>query len=203
MEILNCWQQSWINIWVTSKKCQQKCKELEYIWIKFFINSITTILIYSAHNDKLNPCSLNTELSNLEITEFCITRDPCIQPCILLIARNCMQRRNMQFAVPTWWTREECIQHSVRQLHYYSDSKPHNGDTLPSFLRSCHGLAVAALDKELTQREPNVDNAFRALRFNFSARYRNRWAISKLDYPDWVLVASNAVTIFCSSTFTY
>lgn len=136
MEILNCWQQSWINIWVTSKKCQQKCKELEYIWIKFFINSITTILIYSAHNDKLNPCSLNTELSNLEITEFCITRDPCIQPCILLIARNCMQRRNMQFAVPTWWTREECIQHSVRQLHYYSDSKPHNGDTLPSFLRS-------------------------------------------------------------------
>lgn len=58
------------------------------------------------------------------------------------------QRHAARLAVYKWRTREECIRHSVRQLHYYSDSSPHNGDTLPSFLRFCHGFTVATHDKE-------------------------------------------------------
>lgn len=81
------------------------------------------------------------------------------------------QRQTARPAVYKWWTGEECIRHSVPQLHYYSDSKAHNGDTLPSFLRFCHGFTVATDNKRTHAARLDffgVECIFRVRLFNFS-----------------------------------
>ena len=139
----------------------------------------------------------NNPFYNIVYTRYLEGRQISIQDKFLRYARWCIksvmdtQRHAARLAVYKWRTREECIRHSVRQLHYYSDSSPHNGDTLPSFLRFCHGFTVATHDKEpirgnSTLRERFLSFFFFSLSFAFINatfhRYNgNRWIVkSKL-----------------------